>query len=517
MPSNMIRRRPASAGAPSGGPGKLRRLAGRLPVPRQAFARLGWGVADQAISSLTNYAVVIFVAKKGGPAALGAFSLAYVTYGVVLNVSRGLATEPLVVRFSGKDVRIWRRAVASCTGTALVVGLVLGSLVAGAAGVIHGTAGLAFLSLGLLLPGLMLQDSWRLSFFALGRGSQAFLNDTIWAVLVIPALILVEVTGHGTVFWFVWAWGASATVAAVIGPIQARVIPRPGRAPKWLYQHRDLGPRYLAANMSQSVSAQLRTYGVALMLGLAAQGFVQGANTLGGPYQVMLFGIYLVMTPEAARVLQRAPERLPRFCMMLTGGLALMGLVWGAALLLCGPLGVGPAILGPRIWPGAYRLVIPMMLAGIGQAASAGAGAGLQALAAAKRALRAAIWSAILFLCCTLPGAYLDGAFGTMAGAAVAAWAGGAIMWFQLRAALRESRQLKQRPRDPDRITQRPAEPDRIMERPAEPDRITERPAESDLVMERPAEPDLVKKRPPEPDRLAGKHRRAVPAPPAEG
>jgi O-antigen/teichoic acid export membrane protein len=187
------------------------------------------------------------------------------------------------------------------------------------------------------------------------------------------------------------------------------------------------------------------------MLGLAAQGFVQGANTLGGPYQVMLFGIYLVMTPEAARVLQRAPERLPRFCLMLTGGLALMGIAWGAVLLIGGPLGFGTAVLGPRIWPGAYPLVLPMILAGIGQACSAGAGAGLQALAAAKRALRAAIWSAILFLGCTLPGAYLDGAFGTMVGAAIAAWAGGAIMWYQLRAALRESGHMKAPPPEPDR------------------------------------------------------------------
>ena len=59
-----------------------------------------------------------------------------------------------------------------------MVGLVVGSCVLTAAALIGGTAGAAFLALGLTLPGLMLQDSWRYSFFALGRGSQAFLNDT---------------------------------------------------------------------------------------------------------------------------------------------------------------------------------------------------------------------------------------------------------------------------------------------------------------------------------------------------
>ena len=56
----------------------------------------------------------------------------------------------------------------------------------------------------------MLQDSWRYSFFALGRGGQAFLNDTVWTVTLLPALVLLRITGHATVFWFVLAWGAAA-------------------------------------------------------------------------------------------------------------------------------------------------------------------------------------------------------------------------------------------------------------------------------------------------------------------
>ena len=144
------------------------------------------------MSSLTNFAVSIYVARTLGAAQFGAFSLAYVTYSFVLNASRGLATDPLMVRFSGTDLPTWRRAVASCTGTAAVVGLAAGACVLAAAAVLHGTAGGAFLALGLTLPGLLLQDSWRYSFFALGRGSQAFLNDTVWAVTLFPALVLLR-------------------------------------------------------------------------------------------------------------------------------------------------------------------------------------------------------------------------------------------------------------------------------------------------------------------------------------
>ena len=194
-------------------------------VVRQATRRLTWGIADQAVSSITNFAVTIYVARALGATQLGAFSLAYVTYGFLLNASRGLATDPLLVRFSNKDVSTWRRAVASCTGTAVVVGLAAGVCALAAAGLLHGTARAAFLALGLTLPGLLLQDSWRFAFFALGRGKQAFLNDLVWAVVMVPALYVVNRTGHADAFSFVFVWGAAAAVAAAVGPLQARVIP----------------------------------------------------------------------------------------------------------------------------------------------------------------------------------------------------------------------------------------------------------------------------------------------------
>src|SRR5215471_17085771 len=103
-----------------------------------AARRLGWGLADQAVSSLTNFAVSIYILRTLGAAQFGAFTLAYVTYGFALNASRGLATDPLLVRFSGTELMTWRRAVARCTGTAAIVGVVTGACVLCAAAVIRG-------------------------------------------------------------------------------------------------------------------------------------------------------------------------------------------------------------------------------------------------------------------------------------------------------------------------------------------------------------------------------------------
>jgi O-antigen/teichoic acid export membrane protein len=390
------------------------------------------------MSSLTNFAVSIYVVHVLGAVQFGAFSLAYVTYAFALNASRGLATDPLMVRFSGTDLPTWRRAVASCTGTAALVGLAAGVCVLAAAAVLSGTARAAFFALGLTLPGLLLQDSWRYSFFALGRGSQAFLNDSIWAVALLPALVFLRVTGNANVFWFVFAWGAAAAVAAAAGPLQARVVPKLSGAWGWLSRHRDLGPRYLAEGTSFSAASQLRTYGIGLILGLAAVGTVQAAATLMGPITILFLGMSLVAIPEAARVLRRSPQRLPLFCVLVSSGLVVAAVAWGVMLLVAVPRGFGSWLLGP-IWRPTYPLVLPQALFVIGQAAAVGAGAGLHALGAARRSLRAMILISAAYLVCGLVGAVAGGTVGTVRGVAVAAWIGVLISWWQLRAALRES------------------------------------------------------------------------------
>ena len=118
----------------------------------------------------------------------------------------------------------------------------------------------------------MLQDSWRYSFFALGRGHHAFINDTVWAVILLPSLVFLKMSGHANVFWFVLAWGTGAAVGAAIAPLQARVMPNLVGATEWLSRHRDLGPRYLAENTGGNAAATLRTYAVSYIWALPLLG-----------------------------------------------------------------------------------------------------------------------------------------------------------------------------------------------------------------------------------------------------
>lgn len=404
---------------------------------RALVGRLSWGLADQAASSMSNFAVGIYVARSLGPAAFGAFSLAWVTYGVVLNVSRGLATDPLVVRFSGVPDTSWRGAVARSSGTALGVGAVLGAacLVVGLG--LGGGVGSAFAVLGVVLPALLLQDAWRYSFFAAGTGKKAFVNDVVWCVALVPAMVVADRVG--SVAAFVLAWGASAAVAAGYGCLQSGIRPRTTRARGWLREQRDLGYRYLVENVGLSGAHQLRAYGLGAIVGISAVGAVRGAELLLGPFLAVLMGLSLVTVAEAARVLRRAPERLGRFCLLLGGGQAAAALLWGAALLLM-PDRLGELALG-GVWHSAAQLIVPATLGVAGASLGTGAAAGLRALGAARRSLRCQLFASVCYVGGGLGGAVVAGTVGSAWGVAAATVGSSAVWWLHLRAALREHRQ----------------------------------------------------------------------------
>lgn len=409
--------------APAGGSGR-RALAGRL----------SWGLADQAASSMTNFAVGIYVARSLGLAAFGVFSLAWVTYGVVLNVSRGVATDPLVVRFSAVPAASWRAAVARSSGAALAVGAAVGAVCLAAGLTLGGGVGAAFACLGVVLPGLLLQDAWRFAFFAAGDGRKAFVNDVVWGVALVPALVVAARVGG--VAAFLLAWGGSAAVAAAYGCLQSGIRPRPGAARGWLREQSDLGGRYLVENVSLSGAGQLRAYGLGALAGVGAVGAVRGAELLLGPFLAVLMGLSLVTVAEAARVLKRAPHRLGTFCLLLGGGQAAAALLWGAALLLV-PDRAGALVLGD-VWHSAALLVVPATLGVAGAGLGTGAAAGLRALGAARRSLRAQLFASACYAAGGLGGAAAGGAVGSAWGVAAATLGSSAVWWLQLRSALRE-------------------------------------------------------------------------------
>jgi O-antigen/teichoic acid export membrane protein len=416
----------------------VRSVIARRDVSKTA-GRLGWGVADQAVGSASNFALSLYVAREFGPRAFGAFSLAFVTFTVFLNASRGTATDPLMVRYSGATGARWREATAAASATGLTVGAVAGAGCLAVGLLLPHPVGPAFIALGVLLPGLMLQDSLRFAFFASGRPRAALLNDVVWTVLLLLALVTVHQAGDrgdtaGVVLCLV-AFGGTAFTAALFGLYQTRVIPRPGRVVGWLREHRQLSFRYLLENVSASGASQIRSSVLGGVAGIASVGYMRGAEILMGPFLVVLSGISQVSVPEASRVFHRNSRRLPHFCLVLGGAQAMAAVAWGAVLLFVLPLGPGQLLL-KEVWTPASQLIVPVTLNVCAASFLTAITAGLRATGVARRSLQAQLTNSSVYLLLGVTGAILFGVQGACWAAMLATSLGVLVSSLQLRAAL---------------------------------------------------------------------------------
>lgn len=401
------------------------------------FRRLGWGIADQGVSSLGNLLLGLMVIKTLQPEGFGAFSLAFVTFSFVLNASRGPSTDPLLVRYSGHAGPAWERAVAAASGTAFLTGIVAGALCILTGLLLPRPLGGAFIALGVGLPGVLLQDSYRFAFFSQGKGSKAFLNDLLWSVLQVVAVAILMMTGTATVVTCLLAFGGSATVAAGIGILQSGVRPAPRGARGWLTENSELGGRYLVENVAVGGARQLRMLAVGAIAGLVAVGQLRAAEILMGPFMVLMSGVSQVAVPEAAAVLATAPHRLRRFCFWLTAVPAVAAVLWGSALYIALPLGLGEALLG-ELWQPAAALLVPLTgVVAIGCYHNACTSV-VRALGASRRSMKAQVGNAALYVVGGAVGAAYSGAMGSSWGVLLAVGIGAVLWHHQMRAGIEE-------------------------------------------------------------------------------
>jgi O-antigen/teichoic acid export membrane protein len=382
--------------------------------------RAGWAVIDQALSSFTNFALGVLIARSVSASDFGAFTLAFATYLVVLNLARAVGTQPLVIRYSGVDPVDWRRGAASATGTMLVVGIA-GGMICLAIGLLAGPpVGTVFIALGVSLPAILVQDSWRFAFFAAGRDRDAVLTDLTWAVALVALLLLISDLAPGTA-QFVLGWGASAVIAALVGAWRSAIVPRPLATRAWLREHTDLVGRYAAEVLIGLGASQATIYVVGLVAGLAEAGSIRAAQLLLGPMHVILQAAHLIAVPEGVRIRRRRPERFRLAILGLSAGLALVILGWVLGLSVL-PVEIGEALLGDS-WASARVVLLPLGLSLVAQGASGGALVGLRVLADASSSLRARILDAAFSFCFGVGGALIGGAIGAAWGFA----AGGAV------------------------------------------------------------------------------------------
>jgi len=406
----------------------------RLPL---LVRRFSWGLGDQVLSSVTNFALGLLVARSVSPREFGAFALAYAVYTLTLGLCRALAGEPLIVRFSARENKDWRTGVRGAVSTALALGAIVGSGCLGASLLTNGPLRSALLVLGPLLPALLIQDVWRFAFFAAGRGAKAFVNDLVWAFVLFPLMGLALATNLASVGWLMLVWAGAGTVAAVLGLAQTGVSPRGmGEARAWVKTHRDLAPRFAAEFALSGAASNFTLFAVGSITSLGQVGWLRAGQLAFGPLGVLFMGTGLVTVPEGVRLLRRSAASLMRASRALSVGLAVTTVAWGITVYSL-PTGIGAFVLGKN-WPGARMVIIPLTVGTACLALTFGAVTGLRSLAAAKRSLRARVMDASLSISITLLGTLINGAIGAAWGLAVAGGVRVGIWWWQFIAAIRE-------------------------------------------------------------------------------
>jgi hypothetical protein len=323
------------------------------------------------------------------------------------------------------------------SGTAFVAGVVVGSGCLGASLLVGGSLRTVLAVIGVTLPLLLVQDTWRFAFFARGRGAAALLNDLTWAVAMLTSFGLFITLDRSTVASLTLLWAVSGWLACLVGVFQLRILPgSPAQSMRWLRNQRGLALRFLAEFAVTTGTQNTALFGVGSVSGLTQLGRLRAGQVAFGPMTILFGGAGLVTVPEGVRTLNDSPRRLVRFNLWISIVLGAAALAWGAVLLIV-PESLGRALLGVN-WDSARALAIPLAAVAATAGFAYGAMAGLRSLAAAKRSLRTRWVDAVAIVVLVLGGASLWGAVGAAWGFAAAGCLRIPHAWWQFSRALGE-------------------------------------------------------------------------------
>lgn len=307
-------------------------------------------IADQGVSSLSNFVAVAIIARSGSPQEFGQFALAYAGLMLLLGAQRALVCETLLVRFSQQGAltkKIHSAALGSSLGLAMVGATVLVSVMFLASDGEGGIWGV----LAIAAPFILLQDTLRYLFICDSRPYLALILDITWAVLSIGGMLLLMEMGADTQ-WVAAVWGGGAAVSLVIGMTWVRRIPSIKGGAIWLWDNRDCSIRYLTEFLTLNASTLLVVYLLVAPIGATGVGALRAALLLFSPLNTAFSALKVAVLPDLVRSSGTAlfRKRILETGIIITA----LAIIWGGTVLALGP-SIGQFILGP-MWEPASEL-----------------------------------------------------------------------------------------------------------------------------------------------------------------
>lgn len=381
------------------------------------FGRASLNLADQGLSALTNVALAFLVARAVSASAFGAFSVAFLVFILLIGLERAMVGEPMSIRYSNAEGEERRRAVGAAMATVLVTTLVGGLLVASGGLIVGGPLGTTLLVLAPALPGLILQDACRMTFFAQRRPHLALLNDATWTVVQFAAMGFLYVKGVDQPWPYVLAWGVSATVAALLGLVQLRAWPLFGEVVWWMRAQLDLTGYLMLEYLMGAASAQGSILLVGAVGSLHDVGSFRAAQTLLGPLGIVATAVMTFLLPEVSRRTNMLSETRVRIAAGVSAVVAVGAVLYTGGLLLI-PDSLGTSLLGDT-WTGASDVLLPMAVASAAGSVTLGPAIIIYAMGQARKTFRLHAIEAPLIIICMATGLALAGARGAAWGMAI--------------------------------------------------------------------------------------------------
>lgn len=400
----------------------------------RAIREYGWAVGDQVLSSGTNFAVAVVVARHAGPSEFGVFALAIAVWILVLNLGRSLLILPYTLRASPASSEEWPVETRLGAGASLVLGATAGAVLVGVGlAVGRDTAlGSSLIIVGAFAAPLMVQEFWRIAAFSHRSARLAFANDAVWAATQMTLLLVFARVADLNSRYALAAWGFGALAGAVIGPLQFRLLPIVSRKTVvWGLDALHLGRWFGLDTIAFACGEQAALWMVAGIAGTAAVGGLRSVQTLFRPVGVLALAAESVTLPRAAIAEVNSGQRgvlrvAVRYSAILTLVIAVYAL---GAVVARGSL---MNLVFGNAFAGFANLTVPIGLAAVLGGVAAGGSLGLRAnrrgkgLAAAA-AIAAGVKVLLVFVLTSVSGV-LGGTWGFAAAAATQ----GIVLWFLL-------------------------------------------------------------------------------------
>jgi O-antigen/teichoic acid export membrane protein len=261
-------------------------------------------VVDQCLSSGSNFAVGIVVARIAGPAGLGAYSIAYAVWLVVAASHRSVITDPMAIENDGRQTDSTARLQTGLAAE-IALGTVLAGLIALASLAVIGfgqrDVGIALLALAPFVPFLLVQDYWRWAGFMQAKPGRSLANDTMFNCVQAAALVIVIVGGVRSTPAVIAAWGLGAIAGSFYGLRQFSVRIQTHGGYAMVASRWHMSKWLLATDMSTWGRTQAYPLIAAPFIGSVGLGGLKAAQSLvSGPTNVLVQAGGSVGLPEAS-------------------------------------------------------------------------------------------------------------------------------------------------------------------------------------------------------------------------